>query len=118
MSFFLVWQWTDVFGSGACLSSTFGYRDDLFERVLLEPKRDGRFYLDSGWPGDNYEVTLSMAMALVSRGWIYGRDLLQFAFPLAEHDEKAWGLRLHLPLQLFSGVVRRASHAIQGNGET
>jgi predicted alpha/beta superfamily hydrolase len=117
VSFFLAWEWTDVFGGAACLSSTFGYRDDLLERVLSEPKRDARLYLDSGWPEDNYEVTLSMAMALVSRGWIYGLDLLHFAFPLAEHDEKAWGLRLHLPLQLFGGVVRGASHAVQEDRE-
>ncbi len=112
VSFFLAWEWPDVFGRAGCLSSTFGYRDDLLERVLSEKKRDAGFYLDSGWPGDNYEVTLSMAMALVSRGWVFGRDLIHFAFPLAEHDEKAWGLRLHLPLQLFSGVVRHASQML------
>ncbi len=109
VSFFLAWDLPDVFGGAACLSSTFGFRDDLLERVLAEPRREARFYLDSGWPEDNYEVTLSMAMALVSRGWIYGEDLMHFAFPLAEHDEKAWGLRLHLPLQLFNGIVRYAS---------
>jgi predicted alpha/beta superfamily hydrolase len=113
VSFFLAWEWTDVFGGAACLSSTFGYRDDLLERVLSEPRREARLYLDSGWPEDNYEVTLSMAMALVSRGWIYGHDLLHFAFPLAEHDEKAWGLRLHLPLQLFNGIVRHASRTLR-----
>ena len=35
----------------------------LIERVLTEPKRTAKFYLDSGWPGDNYEVNLAMAMA-------------------------------------------------------
>ena len=34
-------------------------------------------------------VPLAMAMALVSRGWVYGRDLLHVAFPLAEHDERS-----------------------------
>lgn len=111
VSFFLAWEYPDVFGRAGCLSSTFGYRDDLLDRVLSEEKRDAGFYLDSGWPEDNYEVTVSMAMALVARGWVFGRDLIHFAFPLAEHDEKAWGLRLHLPLQLFSGVVRQASQA-------
>jgi predicted alpha/beta superfamily hydrolase len=117
VSFFLAWEWTDVFGGAACLSSTFGYRDDLLERVLSEPRREARLYLDSGWPEDNYEVTLSMAMALVSRGWIYGHDLVHFAFPLAEHDETAWGLRLHLPLQLFSGIVRHASRTLRAGAE-
>jgi pimeloyl-ACP methyl ester carboxylesterase len=112
VSFYLAWEWPDVFRRCGCLSSTFGYRDDLMERVLSEEKRDVGFYLDSGWPGDNYEVTVSMAMTLVSRGWVFGRDLIHFAFPLAEHDEKAWGLRLHLPLQLFRGIVRQASQSL------
>src|SRR5438552_13556407 len=55
VSFYLGWQWPDVFGKVACLSSTFAYRDDLLERVFVEPKRILRIYLDSGLPDDNYE---------------------------------------------------------------
>jgi hypothetical protein len=36
-------------------------------------------------------------------------DLLYLCFPHAAHDEKAWGMRLHLPMQLFTGMVARAS---------
>src|SRR6516164_1758126 len=111
VSFYTVWQYPDVFGSAACMSSTFTYKDDLMERVLSEPKRKVGFYFDSGWPGDNYEVTVAMALALVSRGWRFGRDLLYLCFPHAAHDEKAWGMRLHLPMQLFSGIVARASRS-------
>jgi predicted alpha/beta superfamily hydrolase len=111
VSFYTVWQYPDVFGSAACMSSTFSHKDDLLERVLSEPKRNVGFYLDSGWPSDNYEVTIAMALALVSRGWRYGRDLLYLCFPHAAHDEKAWGMRLHLPMQLFTGMVARASRS-------
>ena len=62
----MAWQYPEVFGLAACMSSTFAYRNDLIDRVLSEPKRDTKFYLDSGWPGDNYEVTLAMAMALLA----------------------------------------------------
>jgi uncharacterized iron-regulated membrane protein len=62
-----------------------------------------RFYLDSGWPGDNYEVGLAMAVALAERGYRYGHDFLYFAFPNAEHSERDWGQRLHLPFQFFGG---------------
>jgi predicted alpha/beta superfamily hydrolase len=109
VSFYTVWQYPEVFGSAACMSSTFSHKNDLLGRVLSEPKRKIGFYLDSGWPGDNYEVTVAMALALVSRGWRYGRDLLYLCFPHAAHDEKAWGMRLHLPMQLFTGAVARAS---------
>jgi predicted alpha/beta superfamily hydrolase len=100
VSFYMAWQYPQVFGYAACLSTPFSYKDDLIERVLSEPKSTTKFYLDSGWPGDNYEVTLAMAMALVERGYRPREDFLHLAFPLDEHDEQAWGRRLHLPIQL------------------
>jgi predicted alpha/beta superfamily hydrolase len=109
VSFYCAWEHPGVFGSAVCMSSTFSHRDNLLDRVLSEPPRDVGFYLDSGWPGDNYEVTVAMAMALVSRGWTYGRNLFHLSFPNAEHDEAAWGVRLHLPLQLLNGIVARAA---------
>ena len=30
-------------------------------------------------------------------------------FPYARHDEQSWAARCHLPLQLFSGRLRRAA---------
>jgi predicted alpha/beta superfamily hydrolase len=109
VSFYSVWQHPEVFGFAVCMSSTFSHKDNLIDRVMSEASRDVGFYLDSGWPGDNYEVTVGMAMALVSRGWRYGHNLFHMAFPHAEHDERAWGIRLHLPLQFFNGAVARAS---------
>ena len=117
VSFYTVWQYPEVFGAAACMSSTFSYKDDLIERVLSEPKRNVGFYLDSGWPGDNYEVTVAMALALVSKGWRYGRDLIHLCFPHAAHDEKAWGMRLHLPMQFFTGAVARTSRRCESEGQ-
>jgi predicted alpha/beta superfamily hydrolase len=111
VSFYSAWEYPEVFGGAICMSSTFSYKDDLVERVLSEPKRNVGFYLDSGWPGDNYEVTVAMALALVSRGWRYGCDFIHLVFPHAAHDEKAWGMRLHLPMQFFTGAVARASRS-------
>lgn len=117
VSFYMAWQWPDVFGSGFCLSSTFSYNDDLIDRVVSnEPTPSSKFYLDSGWPGDNYEVTLAMAMALNERGCIFGKDFMHVAFPLALHDERSWGERLHLPLQLFRGrIANRARYEQNAN---
>lgn len=109
VSFYTVWQYPEAFGAAVCMSSTFSHKDDLIDRVLSEPARDVGFYLDSGWPGDNYEVTMGMAMALVSRGWRYGHNLIHLAFPMARHNEEAWASRLHLPLQFLNGSVARAS---------
>jgi enterochelin esterase-like enzyme len=115
VSFYVAWQWPHVFGHVACLSGAFTARDDLIERVLNEPKREIRIYLDSGWPNDNYEVTLSMCMALIERGYVFGRDFLYFVFPLARHDEVSWRSRCHLPLQLFSGEAVKAARRLQLN---
>jgi predicted alpha/beta superfamily hydrolase len=109
VSFYMAWQHPDVFGAAACMSSTFAYKDDLVERVMSEPKSTSRFYLDSGWPGDNYEVTLAMAMAFSERGYRLREEFLHLAFPLEEHDEQAWGRRIHLPLQLALGKPGVAS---------
>lgn len=110
VSFFLGWEYPHVFGTVACMSSTFGHSDDLLRRVREEPlnsRRDLRIYLDSGWPGDNYEVTVTLANALLDRGFMQGSELLHLAFPHAPHHEASWAARAHIPLQLFSGKSRR-----------
>jgi predicted alpha/beta superfamily hydrolase len=109
VSFYAVWEYPDTFGAAVCMSSTFSHKDDLLERVLSEKPRDVAFYLDSGWPGDNYETTVGMAMALISRGWRWGYNLLHLAFPQAKHGEPDWAMRLHVPLQMIAGSVPRYS---------
>jgi predicted alpha/beta superfamily hydrolase len=70
VSFYLAWQWPDVFGKVACLWNTFSFRDNLLDRVSTEPKRDIKIYLDSGWPRDNYEPTRAMRDRLSGKGII------------------------------------------------
>ena len=106
VSFYTVWQYPEIFGAAVCMSSTFSHKDDLLERVLTEEPRDVAFYLDSGWPEDNYETTVGMAMALISRGWRWGHNLLHLAFPNAKHGEPDWGMRLHVPLQMIADQSR------------
>ncbi len=101
VSFYLAWEYPHVYGVAACMSSTFGYQDDLRERVAAEPKRNVRFYLDSGVPGDNYEVTKDMVELLMRQGYARGEELLYFSFPADLHNEKFWALRSHLPYQFF-----------------
>jgi len=100
---YVAWKRPDVFGNAGCLSSTFGYRDDLHERIEAEPKRPIKIYLDSGWPQDNYEVTRTMRNTLRSRGYEDGKDLFYLAFPRARHDEDSWAMRAHIPFQFFFG---------------
>lgn len=101
VSLYLAWQYPEVFGKAACLSSTFTFQDDLMERIATEPRRDLKIYLDSGWPGDNFEVTRAMFDLLLKRGYLAGKDLMYFAFPEAGHSEGAWAMRAHLPFQFL-----------------
>jgi predicted alpha/beta superfamily hydrolase len=105
VSFCLGWQWPEVFGKVACLSSTFTYRDDLLERVSMEPKRKIRIYLDSGWPGDNYEATRSMRDRLIWKRYRLGSELFYLAFPEAKHEENAWAARSPIPFQFLFGKL-------------
>jgi len=100
VSFYLGWQWPEVFGKVACLSSTFAYRD-----VFVEPKRKLRIYLDSGWPADNYEPTRSMRDRLIWKGYRPGSELFYLAFPEAKHDENAWAARSPIPFQFLFGKL-------------
>lgn len=109
VSFYLGWQYPEVFGNAACLSSTFGYRDDLYARVRGEDRRDVRFYLDSGWPEDNFENTVGMRDLMIQRGYRPGLDLQYYAFPHAEHTERDWAARSHIPFQFFFGKTPRFS---------
>ena len=103
VSFYLGWQWPEVFGNVACLSSTFTFRDDLLERVATEPKRPLKIYLESGWPRDNYEPTRSMRDRLLWKGYQPGTELFYLAFPNAKHDESSWADRSPIPFQFLFG---------------
>jgi predicted alpha/beta superfamily hydrolase len=103
VSLYLAWQYPEVFGMAACLSSTFGWADDLRQRIEVESRRPIRIYLDSGWPDDNYEATRAMHALLRSRGYVDGHDLSYLAFPEARHNEYHWAMRAHIPFQRFFG---------------
>lgn len=106
-SLHFAWSSPDVFGMAACMSSTFGYQDDLRERIAAERKKPVRLYLDSGFPNDNYEATRAMHALLLRRGYADGADVLYLAFPHDRHDERSWSLRAHVPLQFLLGRAAR-----------
>ncbi len=105
----VAWQHPEVVGMCACLSSTFGFRDDLLARVWRDRLPSVRVYLDAGLPADNYRATREVFDMLVARGMSPGRDVLFLGFPGALHHERAWAQRVHLPLQFFFGHAFRPS---------
>ncbi len=109
VSLHIAWRHPDVVGGAMCLSSTFGYKDDLFARIATEARPPIRIYLDSGWPRDNYDATNAMRDLLVTRGFALGDNLLAFSFPEGTHSETSWADRLHVPFQFFFGRAWAAS---------
>ncbi|CAN0450488.1 unnamed protein product, partial [Phaeothamnion confervicola] len=95
------WEYPHVFGKVACMSSTFTWKDDLMRRIHSEEKRPLKIYLDSGWPGDNFEVTRGMFDLLQRQGYELNNELLYLAFPQATHSEGDWANRVHIPFQFF-----------------
>ena len=45
----------------------------------------------------------------IIRDFRWGHNFIQLSFPLAEHSESAWSSRVHIPLQIFFGRIRRVS---------
>lgn len=98
VSFYLGWEYPHVFGTVACMCSTFSFRDDLIDRVQRDDitgRSQLRIYLDSGWPEDNYDETLDMAFALFGRDFEIGRNLHHVVFPRGQHSEHSWSARCH-----------------------
>jgi len=108
-SLHVAWTHPDAVGMCACLSSTFGFRDDLLHRVWRERLPGVRVYLDAGLPNDNHQATREIFDTLVARGMSPGSDVLFLGFPGALHHERAWAQRVHLPLQFFFGHAFRPS---------
>lgn len=104
VSLFCAWEYPNVFGRAACMSSTFTWGDDLRDRIERGEKRPIRIYLDSGGKGDNFEVTKAMSELLQLRGYEFGRDLLYLVFPDSGHSERDWAIRSHIPFQYFFGT--------------
>lgn len=96
------------FGMAACMSSTFGWRDDLMARIWSGTlPEDVLLYLDAGFPSDNHQVTREVYDALVTQGLVPGRNALFLGFPGDAHNEASWAHRAHLPIQFFFGRAFR-----------
>lgn len=79
------WGWV-----GAQSASFFWGDDALIQRASSTPKLPTRFYLDSGCPEDNCDVTNQMAAVMQDKGY----DVLRVTAPGAAHEWSAWNARL------------------------
>ncbi|MDJ0842573.1 MAG: alpha/beta hydrolase-fold protein [Acidobacteriota bacterium] len=89
----------DIFGKVASLSSSFWWnRRNLIRQVIRSREHIPiKIYLDAGGQ-ESWEETLAMYQALLSCGYVAGKDLYCYIAPNHGHTESAWGSRAHLPL--------------------
>ena len=60
VSFYLAWEYPHLFGQAGCMSSTFGWKDDLMDRVARERKLTNVLSVGSGFGGFQSEVVMSL----------------------------------------------------------
>jgi enterochelin esterase-like enzyme len=101
----------EVFGSAACLSTAFLFKDShdkgYAELVEQRGKQPVRLYLDSGTAGkhqDGAPATRAMVELLTKTGWKPGIDLEHFEAKGADHNERAWRARVDRPLRFLFAV--------------
>ena len=119
ISFWLCWQYTQVFGRGGCLSTHFpwdgkvthdGSGDTPFiERAIAagaSVPQGIRLYFDYGTRGidSTYEPVQNKVNAwLASQGLKEGEDFVVRKIEGADHNEAAWRARLDEPLTFLFG---------------
>ena len=98
---------SETFGMAGCLSGSFvEIGTDFAERIDAGEGRDVKFYIDSGMAGgdmDGFHGTRFIIESLMRQGRTFGKDILHFAFPEANHSETDWRARCCVPLQYFFG---------------
>jgi len=109
ISLYAVSEYPDVFGGAACISTHWPLADGLlveyFKDQLPDPATH-RLYFDFGTEtlDKNYEpYQLKLDAARELRGYQRGTNWMTCKFKGAEHSEKAWRKRAHVPLEFLLG---------------
>lgn len=102
-------EYPGVFGAAACVSTHWPAVDGAAARwlpgALPEPGAH-RLYFDHGTEtldAGYAPFQASVDAALAARGWRPGVDVVSLAFPGADHSERSWRARAHLPLLFLLG---------------
>jgi|SRR5690554_1206405 len=104
ISFYLVWNFPDVFSKAGCLSSSFYFDDEHAIKMVKNysgPKKNIKIYLDHG--EDGIIGNQRMFCALTKKGFMIGKDIDYYYAPGAVHNEEAWAERLERPLRFLFG---------------
>lgn len=107
ISFFIVWNFPEVFSKAACLSSSFYYNNEEAIKMVhsvkggSKAKKKIKLYIDHG--EDGLPRGQKMFCALTKKNYLIGTDIDYYYAPGAEHNEIAWADRLERPLLFLFG---------------
>ena len=105
ISFLLAWNYPDVFGKAACMSSSFYYDGDKAINMVKNytgEKKKIKIYIDHG--EDGLPRGQKMFCELSQKGYLIGTDIDYYYAPGADHTESEWAKRIPRPLLFFFGT--------------
>ena len=105
ISFLLAWNYPDVFGKAACMSSSFYYEGDKAINMVKNytgEKKKIKIYIDHG--EDGLPRGQKMFCELTQKGYLIGTDIDYYYSPGADHTESEWAKRIERPLLFFFGT--------------
>ena len=109
ISCYAISEYPKVFGGAGCISTHFpageGVVIDYFKENLPSPKNH-KIYFDYGTEAldAQYEpYQKKMDLVMKKRGWTRGKNWITRKFQGADHSERAWRKRIHIPLEFLLG---------------
>ncbi len=109
ISIYALTEYPEIFGGAACISTHWPALDGVFMDYLktnLQPPGKHKIYFDYGTEtlDAQYEpFQQKVDRMMEDKGFTNGKDWLTLKFEGADHSEKAWQERVHLPLMFFLG---------------
>lgn len=112
ISLYVLCEYPDLFHGAGCVSTHWPVGDGIvleYLRAALPMPGAHRLYFDYGTEtlDAEYEPFQVRADAIMqAAGYVEGRDWVTLKFPGAEHSERAWRERVHIPLRfLLTGQI-------------
>jgi predicted alpha/beta superfamily hydrolase len=109
MSLYAVSEYPNIFGGAGCVSTHFPLGEGVmlgYMRKFLPSQKTHKIYFDYGTRtlDASYEPFQKKADAImIKKGYRKGKNWITRKFDGAEHSEKSWRERVHVPLEFLLG---------------
>lgn len=102
ISLYLSIHYPEIFSKIGAMSASLWWADGVICKHIKEIDTDLKIWLDMGTREDmDRDLFLCIKETLISRGYIEGENVVYLEDKGADHNERDWAKRLHLPLLFF-----------------